>query len=303
MTRTVLETHKLTKHYGKVIAVNDVNLQVKEGEVFGFLGPNGAGKTTTIGMALGLIHPTAGRVELFGQPVSPGHTQPLTQVGSLMGRPTLLPYLTGRSNLKLLARLYDGLSDSLGFKGIEDVLELVDLSFGADRKVKTYSTGMKQRLGLAAALLHQPSLVILDEPTNGLDPAGMRDIRNLISHLAESGVTVFLSSHLLHEVEQVCDRIAVINHGRIIAQGLVQELLGYQEDVVKVRVSSPEKTRQALGSLAGITHIESNGAYVEIRGVPSEQIVTHLVQQNIPPGEVLVRKSDLESLYLGLTQT
>jgi ABC-2 type transport system ATP-binding protein len=296
MTRTVLETNQLTKHYGKVIAVSDVNLLVKEGEVFGFLGPNGAGKTTTIGMALGLIHPTDGRVELFGQPVSPGHTQPLNQVGSLMGRPTLLPYMSGRDNLKLLSRLHNGLSES----GVDDVLELVDLSAGADRKVKTYSTGMKQRLGLAAALLHQPSLIILDEPTNGLDPAGMRDIRNLISHLAESGATVFLSSHLLHEVEQVCDRIAVINHGQIIAQGLVQELLGQQEDVVKVRVSSPEKARQALGSLAGITHIESNGAYVEVRGVSSERIVTHLVQQNIPPGEVLVRKSDLESLYLGL---
>ena len=299
MSRIVLQTYDLSKRYGKVNAVNEINLRVQEGEVFGFLGPNGAGKTTTIGMALGLIHPTAGRIELFGQPVSPSQTRPLSQVGSLMGRPTLLPYMSGRDNLQLLARLHNGLS----IKRIEEVLELVDLTSGADRKFKTYSTGMKQRLGLAAALLHRPSLIILDEPTNGLDPAGMRDIRNLISRLAEEGATVFLSSHLLHEVEQVCDQIAVINHGEIIAQGSVQELMGHPESVVKVRVSSPDKTRQALGSLPGITHIESNGAFVEVWGLPSEKIVTHLVQEGIPPTEVLVRNSDLESLYLSLTQT
>lgn len=298
MANTVLRTFNLSKVFGKVVAVDDVNLEVREGEVFGFLGPNGAGKTTTIGLTLGLLHPTAGRVELFGQQVSPGQTKPLRQVGALVGRPALLPYLSGRDNLKLLSRLHEGLNSD----GIDQVLEQVGMSFAADRKVKTYSTGMKQRLGLATALIHRPSLIILDEPTNGLDPAGMREIRNLIGSLADKGATVFLSSHLLHEVEQVCDRIAVINHGQVVTQGSVKELLRAQEMVVKVRVSSPEKAKQALRSLTGVTEVESNGNYVEVKGLPSERIVAYLAQHNMPPGEVTEQKSDLERLFLGLTQ-
>ena len=299
MANTVLRTYDLSKTFGQVVAVSEVNLEVNEGEVFGFLGPNGAGKTTTIGMTLGLIHPTGGRVELFGQQVSPSHTKPLRQVGALIGRPALLPYLSGRANLKLLAWLHEG----IGQERIDQVLEQVGMTFAADRKIKTYSTGMKQRLGLAAALLHRPSLIILDEPTNGLDPAGMHEVRNLISSLADKGATVFLSSHLLHEVEQVCDRIAVINHGKIVTQGSVDELLRSQEMVVKVRVSSPEQAKLALQSLPGVTGIESNGAYVEVKGVPSERIVSYLAQQNMPPGEVTEQKSDLERLFLGLTQS
>jgi ABC-type multidrug transport system ATPase subunit len=299
MTKTVLQTHNLGKSFGRVVAVNEVNLQVKEGVVFGFLGPNGAGKTTTIGMTLGLIHPTAGEVEIFGQGVTPGLTKPLRQVGSLMGRPALLPYLSGRDNLLLLAQLYA----SVDAGRVDRVLEQLGLTFAARRKVKTYSTGMKQRLGLAAAILHRPSLIILDEPTNGLDPAGMREVRNLISTLAEGGTTVFLSSHLLHEVEQVCDEIAVINQGKIVAQGSVDDMLRQQEPVIRVRVSSPEKAKLALHSLSGITEIVSNGAYVEVKGVSSERIVAHLSNQNMPPSEVVEKKSDLEGLFLGLTQS
>ncbi len=299
MASTVLRTYDLSKTFGQVVAVSEVNLEVNEGEVFGFLGPNGAGKTTTIAMTLGLIHPTAGRIELFGQQVSPSLTKPLRQVGALVGRPALLPYLSGRDNLKLLARLHEG----LGHDRIDQVLDQVGMTFAADRKIKTYSTGMKQRLGLAAALLHRPSLIILDEPTNGLDPAGMHEVRNLISSLADNGATVFLSSHLLHEVEQVCDRIAVINHGKIVTQGSVDELLRSQEMVVRVRVSSPEQAKRALQSLPGVTGIESNGAYVEVKGVPSERIVAHLARHDMPPGEVTEQNSDLERLFLGLTQS
>ncbi len=196
----------------------------------------------------------------------------------------------------MLARLHEG----LGQDRIDQVLDQVGMTSAADRKIKTYSTGMKQRLGLAAALLHRPSLIILDEPTNGLDPAGMREVRNLIGSLADNGATVFLSSHLLHEVEQVCDRIAVINHGQIVTQGSVDELLRSQEMVVRVRVSSPEQAKRALQSLPGVTGIESNGAYVEIKGVPSERIVAHLARHDMPPGEVTEQKSDLEGLFLGL---
>jgi ABC-2 type transport system ATP-binding protein len=299
MASTVLQTYDLSKSFGQVAAVREVNLEVNESEVFGFLGPNGAGKTTTIGMALGLIHPTGGRVEIFGQTISPSQTKPLCQVGALMGRPALLPYLSGRDNLKLLAQLHD----DIGEERIGQVLEDVGMAFAANRKVRTYSTGMKQRLGLAAALLHRPSLIILDEPTNGLDPAGMHEVRNLIGSLADDGATVFLSSHLLHEVEQVCDRIAVINHGQIVTQGSVDELLRAQEMVVKVRVASPEQAKKALQSLPGVTEVASNGANVEIKGVPSERIVAHLARHNMPPGEVTEQKSDLERLFLGLTQS
>jgi ABC-2 type transport system ATP-binding protein len=298
MTNAIFKTYNLSKAFGKVLAVNEVNLEVNAGEVYGFLGPNGAGKTTTIGMALGLIHPSDGWVELFGQPVSPAHARPLRRVGSLVGRPALLPYLSGRGNLDLLAQLRTGVDG----RRIAEVLERVGLTFAAERKAKTYSTGMKQRLGLAAAILHWPELIILDEPTNGLDPSGMRDVRNLISSLAEDGTTVFLSSHLLHEVEMVCDKIAVINKGQIVAQGSVDDLLAQQDHIVKVRVSAPEKARQILQMLPGVTQIKANGAYVEVKGVPSERIVIELVNQGIVPGEVTVQKNDLESLFLGLTQ-
>ena len=216
----VLRTHDLTKHFGPVRAVDCVNLAVRRGEVFGFLGPNGAGKTTTIGMCLGLIHPTTGDVELFGEPLTPDRTTPLRRVGALVGAPGLAPYLSGRENLRLLALLPPDMNEGR----VEQVLGQVGLAEAARRKTKGYSSGMKQRLGLAGALLHRPELLVLDEPTNGLDPAGMREVRDLLRALADQGVTVFLSSHLLHEVEQVCDRVAVLHHGRVVAQGPVAEL-------------------------------------------------------------------------------
>jgi ABC-2 type transport system ATP-binding protein len=299
MSEIVLQTQKLTKHYGDVVAVREATIQVTKGEVFGFLGPNGAGKTTTIGMILGLIHPTAGQIEILGEPVSAKNNRPLQGVGSLVSRPSLLPYLSGRENLRLLSRQNSGVDDSR----VDEVLEMVGMTETAGRKVKACSTGMKQRLGLAAALLNRPPLIILDEPTNGLDPAGMRDVRNLIGSLSDSGTTVFLSSHLLNEVEQVCDRIAVINQGQIITEGSVEELLRHQELVVKVRVNAPEKARQSLLTLPGITHIESNGVYVQVRGLPSERIIAHLAQQDILPSEVTVQKFDLENFYLNLTQS
>jgi ABC-2 type transport system ATP-binding protein len=298
MSEIVLQTQKLTKHYGDVVAVREATIQVREGEVFGFLGPNGAGKTTTIGMILGLIHPTAGQIEVLGEPVSARNNKALQGVGSLVSRPSLLPYLSGRENLRLLARQNSEVDDAR----VDEVLELVGMTQTAGRKVKACSTGMKQRLGLGAALLNRPPLIILDEPTNGLDPAGMRDVRNLIRSLTDSGATVFLSSHLLNEVEQVCDRIAIINHGKIVAEGSVDELLGHQDYVVKVRVASPGQARRSLETLPGVTQIESNGATLEVRGLPCERIISHLAQQDIFPSEVTVQKSDLESLYLNLTQ-
>ena len=296
--RTVLQTRGLTKHFGPVRAVDGVDLMVRRGQVFGFLGPNGSGKTTTIGMLLGLIHPTAGAAELFGEPVSPERTGPLRRVGSLVGAPGLVPYLTGRENLQMLARL----SPQVHNGQVDAVLAQTGLAEAARRKVKDYSTGMKQRLGLAAALLHQPELLILDEPTNGLDPAGMREVRDLVGSLAGRGVTVFLSSHLLHEVEQICDRVAVLNNGKIVAQGAVGELLS-KEPLLQVRVASPQAAVEALGSLPGTSYLSANGTYVEVRGPQPEVIVAHLVACDLAPREVREKRPDLESLYLQLTAT
>lgn len=293
----VVETHNLSKTFGAVTAVDHLNLQVRPGEVFGFLGPNGAGKTTTIGMMLGLIAPGAGEVRLWGTAVTPAHTTPLRQVGALVGAPALLPYLSGRDNLHLLARLYP----DVGHKRIEETLTLVKMNDAADRKLHTYSTGMKQRLGLAAALLHHPQLVVLDEPTNGLDPAGMREVRQLIRQLADDGITVFLSSHLLHEVEQVCDRIAVIHKGQIVTQGAVMDLTGQAQQSVKLRVVSPANAAAALQSLAGVTGIQANGAYLQVTGVKPEAIVAHLAQHNLYPSELTSRQTDLEDVFLALT--
>jgi ABC-2 type transport system ATP-binding protein len=297
MSNYILESHNLSKQFGPVTAVDQINLQVRRGELFGFLGPNGAGKTTTIGMALGLVAPSKGRVEIFGQPVTPNRTQPLRRVGSLVGAPSLLPYLSGRDNLRLLARL----SDEVDNGRIAEVIERVGMSDSAQRKVQGYSTGMKQRIGLAAALLHRPDLIILDEPTNGLDPKGMREMRQLLRDLAADGVTIFLSSHLLYEVEQICDRVAVLSRGRIVAEGQVSDLLGQQQMTVKIGVATPAEAEAALQSLAGVERLTVNGHYLEVSGVSGETIVRHLARHDIYPGEVIVQRVDLESLFLEMT--
>lgn len=297
MNNIILQTDDLSKNFGAVTAVQSINLRVQQGEVFGFLGPNGAGKTTTIGMVLGLIHPSAGRITLFGQPVTPHHNGALKQVGSLVGAPSLLPYLTAQQNLQLVAKLHDGVENGR----IQEILELVGLTNAAERKVQGFSTGMKQRLGLGAALLHRPALIILDEPTNGLDPAGMREVRTLIRQLADDGITVFLSSHLLHEVEQVCDRIAVIRQGKIVAQGGVDELLNQSGQSVRLKVKNPAQAGELLAQLPQ-AEVATNGAYVQVSGVESETAVAHLTQNGVIPSEVTVQKSDLESLFLELTK-
>jgi ABC-type multidrug transport system ATPase subunit len=292
----VIKTLNLKKYFGAVHAVEDVSLEVKRSEVFGFLGPNGAGKTTTIGVILSLLHPTAGEAYLFGEPVAPGKNKVLNRVGALVGSPALAPYLSARQNLEVLSRLHLGVDG----RRIDEVLELVNLKESAHRKAGSFSTGMKQRLGLAMALLHRPELLILDEPTNGMDPSGMREVRQLLMEMADQGVTVFLSSHLLHEVEQICDRVAVLSRGSIVAQGPVSQLLEGQT-VVKVRVPSPRKATEVLRNLPEIKDIVSNGAFLTISGMESSQIVAHLASAGIYPSAVTPMGQDLESLFLELT--
>jgi ABC-2 type transport system ATP-binding protein len=215
-----IRTEKLTKRYGDRLAVDGLDLLVKTGTVFGLLGPNGAGKTTTIAMLLGLVRPTSGQAELLGLPVPAKLADVLHRVGALIEAPAFYPYLSGYVNLQLLARLR-GLAE----QRVQAVLEVVELSERGRDKVRTYSQGMKQRLAIAAALLNEPALIILDEPTNGLDPAGTVEMRRLVRRLAEGGTTVVLCSHLLSEVEQLCEEVAILKQGRLVAQGSLQELL------------------------------------------------------------------------------
>ncbi|MEX2458515.1 MAG: ATP-binding cassette domain-containing protein [Actinomycetota bacterium] len=225
MSTSVLEVRGLRKRYrrlrgGATVAVDGLDLDVPEGGVFGFLGPNGSGKTTTIRVAVGMHRATAGEVRLFGRPVPSGLSEVMSRVGAIVEAPALHPGFTGRRNLEVLARVA-GVSDAR----VDEVLEIVDLT-GRDRhRVKGYSLGMKQRLAIAGALLKDPPLLVLDEPANGLDPAGIREVRELIRRLGAEGRTVFLSSHQLHEVQQVCDHVAILSRGRLIAQGSVRELL------------------------------------------------------------------------------
>jgi ABC-2 type transport system ATP-binding protein len=217
----ILSTDHLTKKFGRITAVDNLSLEVHRGEIFGFLGPNGAGKTTTIGMLLGLIKPTSGRIEVFGLEAQNNWSAILPRVSAVMETAGFYPYLSGRDNLRLFSQV-DGSVDKAK---IEQLLQLVWLLPRADDKFKTYSQGMKQRLSIARALLNAPEVIFLDEPTRGMDPMGMKDIRELIIRLGEEGKTIFLSSHLLYEVEQVCDHVAIVKQGKVLAQGGVSEFL------------------------------------------------------------------------------
>src|SRR5207253_4097465 len=230
----VIETDGLTKRYGDVVAVDQLSLRVPRGGVFGFLGPNGSGKTTTMGMLLGLVQPTSGEARIFGEPV--GRSDTLRRIGAMVESPTFYPYLSGRANL----RYFQGIGRRGSPADIDRLLELVDLGKRADSKFATYSLGMKQRLGIACALLGDPDLVFLDEPTNGLDPAGVVEVRELIRDLGKGGRTIVLSSHLLAETELVCDNVAVLSRGRLIAQGTIKELLR-QHDGLRLRTTDVTK--------------------------------------------------------------
>lgn len=297
MNNIVLQTKDLTKTYGKQKVVDAVNITAYEGEVFGFLGPNGAGKTTTLGMALGLVHPTAGEVTVLGERVMPNHTQALKDVGALLGAPAFVPYLSAWDNIELVSRL----TPNVDKERIDEVLEIVGLKDAARKKVSKFSTGMKQRVGLAMALVHRPRFVILDEPTNGLDPAGMREIRQLIRSLAENGTSVLLSSHLLNEVQQVCDRIAVLNKGQVVAQGRVEDLLNEKQPSLRLTVSNPKDAAQLLRSLSGVERVDEQGDQLVVIGAESQAVMKHLVQHNIIPTEITAQKNDLESLFMDVT--
>jgi ABC-2 type transport system ATP-binding protein len=280
-------------------AVDGLDLTVEEGGVFGFLGPNGSGKTTTIRMLLGLVRADAGRMTVFGQPVPEALPQIVDRIGALVETPLFFPNFSGRLNLELLAGVA-GLPD----KRVDEVLEQVGLAGRASDRVKGYSLGMRQRLGIAAALLKRPQLLILDEPTNGLDPAGIREIRELVRALGAGGTTVFLSSHLLSEVEQVCDRVAILSRGRCIVSGSVADVLASRSTgELRVRVDDAAAAMSILDA-AGVAAVAgADPQTLTVSGVDDPAFVTEtLARRKVYLRELTPVAVDLESVFLGLTQ-
>ncbi|TCO50521.1 ABC-2 type transport system ATP-binding protein [Kribbella antiqua] len=287
----LIEVSGLTKRYGDTLAVDGVDLTVLPGEVYGFLGPNGAGKTTTLRILTGLIAPTSGDVRVLGG--APGRADVLGRTGSMIESPALYPYLSGLDNLRLLAEYAE-----VPRKRINEVLELVDLTDRARDRFSTYSLGMKQRLGVAAALLKDPELVILDEPTNGLDPAGMRDMRRLIRELGSDGRTVLLSSHLLGEVQQICDRVGIINSGRMVAEHNVEELRGEQELVI--RATPRNKAHDVLAGF-GTVHQYDDTLRVQVDPQRAAEVNRVLVEAGIEVSELRSTERALEDVFFELT--
>jgi ABC-2 type transport system ATP-binding protein len=297
----ILETEGLTKQFGTLTAVDNLSLKLQQGEVLGFLGPNGSGKSTTVGMILGLVRPTKGNVKISGQSVLE-HPEVVSQTtGAIIENPAFYPYLTGRDNLKALALAAGNVPDSR----IEYLLKLVNMHDRANSKYKTYSLGMKQRLGIAATLITDPAIVILDEPTNGLDPAGQREIRAIIPRLAEQGHAVLLASHMLYEVEQVSDRVAIIRKGKLLQEGRVGDLLatgGY----IEVTVTADERSSsiEALLRQAFVEKVEPvEGAIKVIAPIDSGSAINRvLVEAGIYASQIAVQKNTLEELFLELTE-
>ena len=295
----VLSTHGLTKDFKKLRAVDRLDLQVNRGDVFGFLGPNGAGKTTTIRLIFGLTYPTAGHVEILGHHVPGDRQEALRHMGGFVDDPTFYGNMTARRNLRLLGSMNGETTE----QRITEVLAMVGLSERGGSKVGGYSHGMRQRLGIALALIHEPDVIILDEPTSGLDPQGMKDVRELIRELGRRGTTVFLSSHLLHEVELVCNRAAILRKGRMIAQGPVATLHP-SGGSVKVLTGDQRRATDVLRGLAGPSGVKEDDGYLIVEppegAVP--EMVRRLVADDIDVLAVIPAvEQSLEDMFLELT--
>ncbi|MDQ3629190.1 MAG: ABC transporter ATP-binding protein [Actinomycetota bacterium] len=296
MTSIIVSTDSLTKRYGKRLAVDDVGLSVRAGEVYGFLGPNGAGKTTTLRMLLGLVAPTSGSATVLGQP--PGTASTAAAVGALIEGPGFYPYLSGRDNLRVMAHYR-----RLGSRAVDVALERVDLSTRAGDAFGSYSLGMKQRLGVACALLGDPQLLVLDEPSNGLDPAGMADMRTLLAELAAQGQTVLLSSHLLGEVQEACDRVGVIYAGRLLAEATVAELRGVVS--LLVRAEPVELAVRVAVRTVGHDTVQQTAEGLRLLGGAdaAPALTAALVEAGVRVHEVRHLERSLEEVFFEMTTT
>jgi ABC-type multidrug transport system ATPase subunit len=294
MSEHVIETRALTKSYGEIVAVDALSLRVRRGEVYGFLGPNGAGKTTTLRMLLGLVRPTSGDAAVLGQ--RPGSHGALARIGAMVEAPGLYPYLSGRDNLRVLAGHAGAAPER-----VEAVLAETGLSARAGDRTATYSMGMKQRLGVAAALLKDPELLILDEPTNGLDPAGMAEMRAFIRLLAQGGRTVVLSSHLMGEVEQVSDRVGVIRDGALVVEGTVDELRGRSS--LRLRAEPLGRAAQLVAALPEVSAVATDRGLLDVTAdVSAAAAINHaLVSAGIAVSEIGERRASLEDVFLEVT--
>jgi ABC-2 type transport system ATP-binding protein len=286
--------------------VDSLDLAIEPGVLYGFLGPNGAGKTTTIRMLLGLIFPTGGEVEVLDQAVfAPGGSRVLRRVGAVIEEPAFWKYLSGRRNLEYFARAAGPKADrERRLVRVDEVLRLVDLHEAAGKKVKAYSQGMRQRLGIAAALLGAPELLVLDEPTNGLDPQGMREVRLLLRRLADDGTTVFVSSHLLAEVEAMCDRVGVLARGRLVAEG-PPSALGTAGNMLRLEVDDPERAQDVLGHVEGVTLETREAGSLRIRlSAPATAATVNaaLVGAGLAVSALIPERESLEDVFVSLVE-
>ncbi|TVR71756.1 MAG: ABC transporter ATP-binding protein [Sphaerobacteraceae bacterium] len=298
-SRSALEFDQLTKRFGEHVAVDAMTFSVPRGSIFGFLGPNGAGKTTTIGMALGLIPPSSGTARVLGFDIRTNPSEVLQNVGAMVERPAFYPYLSGRMNLQVFGA-QAGMDDR---SRIEEIIDLVGMSERANAKFGGYSTGMKQRIGIGAALLCDPELVILDEPTNGLDPAGQREIRELVRRLSETGHTVFVSSHILAEIQEVCSHVAIINRGKLVSTGPMSEILAGTDQLV-IDVDRPEDARQTLLNIPDLEKVvvdERQRLIVDVSLDRAPEINQTLVQSGFAVSQLRHQEGQLEERFLALT--
>lgn len=302
MTDAAVTTRGLVKRFGEQAAVDGIDLEVPRGAVYGFLGPNGSGKTTTIRMLLGLVLPTAGEVDLLGAPMPDASSRVLPRVGSLVEGPAFHPYLSGRANLTRLDAADRFADPATSRQRIDAALDRVGLLHAARKRYRAYSLGMRQRLAIAAALLQPRDLLVLDEPTNGLDPQGTREVRSLISSLADEGATVLVSSHLLSEVEQVCTHLGIMRAGRLVAQGDVGTVRGGARPVVEVATAMPTEAADVLTRLGLVdVRVEDGSVRADGSGVEPESVVAALVGAGVGVRGFAVRTPSLEDLFVALT--
>jgi ABC-2 type transport system ATP-binding protein len=296
----VLEAQHLTRQFGERTAVADITFSVEPGEVYGFLGPNGAGKTTTIRIILGLLRPSAGRVLVNGADATRQHVLAARVTGAVVETPAFYGYLTGRETLRQAARVRGNVSEDR----MSSVLRMVGLAERADSPVRAYSLGMRQRLALALALLANPRLLVLDEPTNGLDPAGIHDVRELLRRLAaDEGIAIFFSTHLLSEAEELCSRVAVVHQGRLMVEGSLADLTQRDRHELEISVSDPGRAAAVLAPLASVRGAGAQSAWlrVESAGDLSQDVIRRLMVADISINEIRRRRRRLEDVFLELT--